>query len=367
MIAIVTRSPRQVASAGRRITVLLIAPLFMYLAIAPAALADTPAAPASAAVAPSAATAPLEKTATRGPVQATIRVTPAAPRIGDDVTMTIEVVAASGVEVLMPSYGESLERFDILRYIPSESIDDAGRTVTRHEYVLQPPFSGKQSIPELMIEFVDRRPGEKAHPEGEDAYELLTERMSFEVQSILPADAAPDMKPPIGELGKIVPPPPARWPWVVGIVAVILIALPFAIRGFLLWRRLARRRSAYDIASSKLQRLLKNPHPAAADIDRFFVELSAIVRRYLEDRFDLRAPELTTEEFLDVCSASPDLGVDHQRVLRDFLRGADLVKFAHHVPSSQDIDASVSSVRRFLEDTRENAPLMDVEEESARV
>lgn len=30
------------------------------------------------------------------------------------------------------------------------------------------------------------------------------------------------------------------------------------------------------------------------------MEISAIIRRYLEDRFELRAPELTTEEFLGV-------------------------------------------------------------------
>ncbi|MEM7164136.1 MAG: DUF4381 family protein [Planctomycetota bacterium] len=307
----------------------------------------------------------IEKETKKGPVTVTVRVTPDEPRIGDDLSMTIEVVAEDGVEVLMPSYGESLERFSILRYLPNESIDDSGRAVTTHDYVLQPPFSGKQFIPELLIEFVDRRPGQKPHPDGEDAYEILTERLAFEVQSVVPADAAPEMKPPIGELAKLLPPPPPRWPWLVGVLAVLLLASPFAIRGFLHWRRLARRRSAYDIAATKLQRLLTNPHPAAGEVDAFFVELSAIVRRYLEDRFDLRAPELTTEEFLDICSQSPDMNSEHQKLLRDFLRGADLVKFAHHVPSSQDIDGTVSAVRRFLEETRENAPLLDVDEEAA--
>jgi len=52
------------------------------------------------------------------------------------------------------------------------------------------------------------------------------------------------------------------------------------------------------------------PQDAAA-VESFFVAISAIVRRYLEDRFDLRAPELTTEEFSRwpdppaVCRATP--------------------------------------------------------------
>jgi hypothetical protein len=81
----------------------------------------------------------------------------------------------------------------------------------------------------------------------------------------------------------------------------------------------------------------------------------------LEDRFELRAPELTTEEFLASVGESPDLSRDHQNLLREFLRQADLVKFAGVQPSSQDIQRSVDAARRFLEETRENAPLIEEE------
>jgi hypothetical protein len=107
------------------------------------------------------------------------------------------------------------------------------------------------------------------------------------------------------------------------------------------------------------------PSPTAAEeLDAFFVELSDIVRHYLEDRFELRSPELTTEEFLEQMSDSPDLTLEHQRLLRGFLRRADLVKFAQHVPSKEDIQDSVGAAERFLDETRENAPLID-EPESA--
>ena len=83
-----------------------------------------------------------------------------------------------------------------------------------------------------------------------------------------------------------------------------------------------------------------------------FVDLSGIVRRYLEDRFELRSPELTTEEFLDVVRESPDLGREHQRLLGEFLERADLVKFAHFVPDAGQIEDSIAAARRFLDDTR---------------
>ncbi|MFN2376305.1 MAG: hypothetical protein ABR538_07190, partial [Candidatus Binatia bacterium] len=89
------------------------------------------------------------------------------------------------------------------------------------------------------------------------------------------------------------------------------------------------------------------------EIDVFFVELSAIIRRYLEDRFELRAPELTTEEFLTVASASPDLDEAHQGFLQSFLRRADMVKFARFIPPPDDIEAALAAASRFLEETRQ--------------
>ena len=44
----------------------------------------------------------------------------------------------------------------------------------------------------------------------------------------------------------------------------------------------------------------------------------------------------------------------HQRLLRDFLVQADLVKFARHMPTAEATLASLQSVERFVEETRED-------------
>jgi hypothetical protein len=306
----------------------------------------------------------IEQEIESGPVKAVVELEPKQPLIGDTVTLTITVTAEKDVELLMPEFGEALERFSIVDFAPRQSIDDEGRTVAIQTYRLQPPSSGKQAVPPILIEYVDRRPGEREAPEGYDAYELLTERIEFEVQSVIPKDAKADLKPPLGELGPREAPPAPRWPWVVAGLALLAVASPFALRVYLSWRRKARQRSAYEIARARLQRLLDSPRPTAEQIDAFYVELSGIVRRYLEDRFDLRAPELTTEEFLASVGESPDLSRDHQGLLREFLRLADLVKFAGVQPSDEDVERSVTTAQRFLEETRENAPMLDVTDNS---
>jgi hypothetical protein len=306
----------------------------------------------------------IEKEIRSGPVKATIRLEPREPLIGDAVTLTITVIAEKDVELLMPEFGEALERFAIVDFVPRQSIDDEGRTVAVQKYRLQPPASGKQVVPPILIEYVDRRPGQREAPEGYDAYELLTDRLEFEVQSVVPKNAGANLKPPLGKLDPRQPPPAPRWPWMVAALIVLAATAPLAVKAFLAWRRWARRRSAYDIARARLNRLLARPRPTAEQIDAFYVELSGIVRRYLEDRFELRAPELTTEEFLAAVGDAPDLSRDHQTLLREFLRQADLVKFAGVQPEDEDVDSSIVAARRFLEETRENAPMLDVGEDS---
>ena len=95
-------------------------------------------------------------------------------------------------------------------------------------------------------------------------------------------------------------------------------------------------------------------------MDAFFVRLSGIVRRYLEDHLGLRSPELTTEEFLDELSRSPDLVRSHRELLEGFLRTADLVKFAHMAPDASDVEDRIKPAQRFIEDTRGIAATPDV-------
>lgn len=286
-----------------------------------------------------------------GPVTASVAVTPAEPVIGDIITLEIEVIAESEVEVLMPEFGEALDRFSIVDFVPRQQIDPSGKTVSSQKYRLQPVSSGPQSVPPILIEFVDRRQGQRQAPEGQDAYELFTPRIDFDVQSVLPADASHELKPPLGELS-ITKPLTQTWGWWAAVTGLLITC--GAVMFFWLRRRQqpAPQLSAYETAKRRLHQLRNRPLPAREEIDPFFVELSDIVRTYLERRFNLRAPELTTEEFLEVASASPDLSRAHQQTLRSFLQQADLVKFAGLQPPEEEMRKALDAADHFLEDTR---------------
>jgi hypothetical protein len=117
-------------------------------------------------------------------------------------------------------------------------------------------------------------------------------------------------------------------------------------------RRIQQQRSAYDEAVTALRALEDRGAPDAAATDAWFVELSAIVRRYLEQRYEIRAPELTTEEFLLVATARPELREDHRGLLTSFLERCDRVKFAGYRPDAEESLATLAAARGFIEDTR---------------
>lgn len=295
-----------------------------------------------------------------GPVKVTTTLSPAEPKLGDEITLEIRVEAEPQVEVLMPEFGEALNRYSILNFVPRQRIDDRGKTVLTQQYTLQPYLSGPQTIPPILIEFVDHRAGQKATPEDADAYEIVTDPIAFEVRSVVPTTASNELKPPLGELD--LPLEVSRSRLALGIALSVLV-VSGAIVLWVIWRRgrrRARRRNAYEVARARLDQLLSRPLPQdAAAIERFFVDISAIVRRYLEDRFEVRAPELTTEEFLGLAGSASQLSNDHQNLLRDFLKQADLVKFAGVRVSEAEIRRSSDLAGRFLEETRENAPLVE--------
>lgn len=297
----------------------------------------------------------LETRAELGPVSASVRIEPDAPVIGDPMQLTIEALAEEGVEVLMPEFGEALDRFPIVDFVPRESLDSEGRTLFTQRYQLEAPLSGQHAVPAILIEFVDHRPGNDPAPEGQDAYELLTEPLPFEVESVVPDAAGADLSPPMGRLSPLGSRDANLWPWIAGLLLAGAGASPFAYRAFLSWRTRARMLSAYQLARAELDELLAGPHPSAERMGAFYVKLSGVVRGYLESRFTLRSPELTTERFLDLMSDSPDLTTSHQALLRDFLRQSDLVKFAHHIPSPDDVKQALAAAGRFIEETRDTA------------
>ena len=74
-----------------------------------------------------------------------------------------------------------------------------------------------------------------------------------------------------------------------------------------------------------------------------------VVRRYVERRHAVRAPNLTTEEFLRAAQANPAFTPEAVAELKAFLESADMVKFAGVEATPEMADAATGKAKGYLE------------------
>ncbi len=114
---------------------------------------------------------------------------------------------------------------------------------------------------------------------------------------------------------------------------------------------------AHEIAYKALEDLKESGLLKNGLVKEYFFRLSFIVRQYLENQFKLRAPEMTTEEFL---IATSNVGANnysplHQQIkdlLKDFLEKSDMVKFAKYSPTADEILGAFSAAKRLVDETK---------------
>ena len=137
--------------------------------------------------------------------------------------------------------------------------------------------------------------------------------------------------------------------WTVIVLAVLTVA-------YLIWRWMRSRKLNVVLppplpphirAKRKLEdalALITQPKP-------FVIAVSDTTRTYLEERFNFRAPERTTEEFLRELAGTKLLLPDQKESLGNFLESCDLVKFAKYEPGENELRGLHSSAVRLVEET----------------
>lgn len=85
----------------------------------------------------------------------------------------------------------------------------------------------------------------------------------------------------------------------------------------------------------------------------FFVDLSLILRTYLEDRFALNAPESTTEELAEKLKQDARLNQENRQTLQRFFKQSDLVKFAQAGAEQEVMQTAFDTVTQFVFQTME--------------
>ncbi len=157
----------------------------------------------------------------------------------------------------------------------------------------------------------------------------------------------------IDDFTLVSPPDPYAWVWPTAIALAVLV-----IAGVALWLWLRKKKQAALTAPAIPPDVTARTGLAAArellEQERyreFVIEVSQVLRFYIEERFSLRAPNLSTEEFLFEAERSERLTPEWQKSLGDFLFQCDRVKFALAHTEPPRMEALYATAESFIDRT----------------
>lgn len=259
--------------------------------------------------------------------------------IGDRIRYQAEVVSGLNLEFEFPKFKDNK--------IDDCEIKDSGRETKvslfgKRYYIfwldITSYYIGKRKIPPIEIKYREK---------GEGNWKTLkTAEMAFTVESVLPRNVRlqdiKDIKGPIYPFSFL---KLAAWMISVCIAAWLL---------FKLLKKLIRKKPPklpYELAVEALD-AARAEFSKTGDVKVYYVGISDAVRRYIEIVFKLRAPEMTTQEFLSSLGNSWKIFGEYRELLRIFMEACDLVKFARHAPSKDEIDSVFNAAKKFIEETK---------------
>ena len=276
-------------------------------------------------------------------VTAEVTIAESSPTVVDLIELRARVLADGPYAASSPRWQESLPEELEIAEIDTPRSSGAPGEVARWAVTLTPLAPGEYTI--APIEFT------VTPIDGGDPILVRTEEITVTVRSILGADddALAEIKGPVGP-----PPDYVKIAAIAGAGAAGLAVLIAA--GVYAMKRRGREPAVppippHESALVELDALLATDLIASAQWKRYFGELSSVLRRYIEGRFNLHAPTQTTEEFLRDPRTSTMFSADHDVLLRAFLGRADAVKFAEGATNAAAANEAADDVRRFVVDT----------------
>lgn len=277
-----------------------------------------------------------------GEVTFKVTVAPAKVEFDRDTLVTFRVSAASELVIEIPPVEDRLEGFVVSGSFDTEPHEERGKTTWERHVKLSPTLASTHRIAPMAVKVTDR----SRNPVSVEWFATRP----IVLEAVSPADGtANDEIESAIEPVWIHPTFTTVALWFAAAVGLILL-IGASIWGLKRVHRevVLRRMSPRERAMRELEQLMRMDLIKQDKIKEFYLELTMIVRRYIERRHDIRAPEQTTEEFLVAVRNDVRFSRDVVLKLQTFLEAADLVKFAAHRPDNQAISSATSTATDYI-------------------
>ncbi len=247
-------------------------------------------------------------------------------RIGEQFNLqyAINKVAPANFPVLKSKLG----KIEMLQSFPVDTLNNS----LIKKYLLTSFDSGRWVIPQQNIIINNQK-----YLTDSVVINVATVKVDTTKQQLFP------IKPIKKEPFALIDARPYLW-WVVGFLILVVIGLFFWLRkkGIKILRKPVI--PPFIIAMDRLKELDQKQLIKAKKIKLFYIELTDIIRHYIEDDLSIPALESTSDELLETISdfnESSHLDINKETIekLNNLLKSADLVKFAKFKPDLTQAEA----------------------------
>jgi hypothetical protein len=269
-------------------------------------------------------------------------------RIGDVVTLTLTARHPAGSVVKFPTLGRNNEVV-----VRGRAVD----TTVLTEEVLETEEIFQLTSLRVGNWLITSDPAVCILADGSEKAQALPE-ITLLVETLLNEDnknKLSDIKGSVRQLSRVV--------WVTLLIIVIAVLAGVITLYFMKNPKAIIGSEPIIPPHVKARMSLSDLKETAWEPEPFFVELSLILRTYLEDRFELNAPESTTEEMAHKLKQDPSLTGKNSATLQQFFTQADLVKFAQADAKQDVMQSAFDTVEQFVSQTE---PREDLPQESAK-
>lgn len=286
---------------------------------------------------------PRREEITWGPVQMSLTFTPPTVRLDEDLLLDMRITAPEGMEVDLPALEGRLQGLTIAGQFSQDPVTQDGRVTRGAQYRLTPVVADEYRLAPLAVTTRDAR------VEPPLATWFPTPPVVLATRPLVDGDPGTSLDMALQPVW--VRPPARTVAGYLGLLAVLVALVALAWK----WVRRAhqeavlRKLSPRERALRELDELLRRDLLKQGLVKDFYVELTMVVRRYIERQHEVRAPEQTTEEFLIAISRDPRFGAEIMAHLSRFLESADRVKFAAHQPTQDATEAAIATARHYVE------------------
>ena len=287
--------------------------------------------------------AAVETDLSKGGISLAVTASPDRVDVARDFEVVVRAVAPSGVTVALPDLRDRFRGFSVAEDFAEEPLvsEDGATTYVSSWRLVPKPCEKTYKLLPFVVTLLRNADGR------ESSESFYTSPVYF---------GNPAVREPVTGGIEVDPEkdlPPLSWKLVKQCALVLLSVCSVAALVWWAARKVAQkirehRMSPIERAMLELDRLLQKGLPGRGRYKDFYIELTMVVRRYIQRRHSVRAPNLTTDEFLRAASENPVFTREALEGLKQFLESSDMVKFAGVEATPEMADSATDRARNYL-------------------